>query len=79
MKHRVVPHSALGCYIVERVFGHTRKNSDGKEFSVRDVAEQHILDDLGFIPSLDDWMDEMEEKPWMCGFNKIKDKIKVVD
>ena len=79
MKHRVVLHSALGCYITERVFGHTLKNSEGKEFSVRDVAEQHIIDDLGFLPSLEDWTDEIQDQPWMSGMNKLKDKIKVVD
>jgi hypothetical protein len=23
---------------------------------VRDVAEQHVLEDLGFIPALSDWL-----------------------
>lgn len=47
--------------------GTTIKNSDGKEVSVRDVAEQHILEDFAmkFIPSAQDYLQEMEFKSWM--------------
>ena len=53
VRHRAILHSAFGCYIVEQMFGRTRRNSDGKEYSPRDVAEDHILQDLGFIPSME--------------------------
>ncbi len=33
-------------------------NSGGKEVFVRNVAE-HVLEDLGWIPSLSDWLREM--------------------
>lgn len=29
-----------------------RVNSDGREYSVRDIAEDHVLEDLGRIPDL---------------------------
>ena len=73
--HRCVFHSAFGIYIIEDIFGRTITNSDGKEVFVRDVAEQHVLEDLGFIPSLSDWMREMEAKPWMAGAKKLPIKI----
>lgn len=65
--HRCVFHSALGIFLIEDIFGRTLTNSEGKEVFVRDVAEQHILEDLGFIPSLSDWLKEMPVKPWMAG------------
>jgi hypothetical protein len=68
--HRCVFHSAFGIYIVESIFGRTLTNSDGKEVFVRDVAEQHVLEDLGFIPSLSDWLREMPSQPWMAGMRK---------
>jgi hypothetical protein len=42
-------------------------NSDGKVVSVRDIGEQHILEDYAgkFIPSAQDFLAEMEYKPWM--------------
>jgi len=73
--HRCVFHSAFGIYIVEDVFGRTLTNSDGKEVFVRDVAEQHVLEDLGFIPSLSDWLHEMPAKPWMAGARKFPIKL----
>ena len=75
VKHRAVLHSAFGIYLAERVFGHNVTNSAGRQVSVRDVAEQHVLEDLGTIPSLDDWLDCMELKPWMGGPSR---KVRVV-
>lgn len=67
VKHRVVFHSAFGIYLVERIFGILLVNSDGAKVSVRDVAEDHVLEDLGTIPSLDDWLDHMTLETWMGG------------
>lgn len=68
--HRCVFHSAFGVYLIEDLFGRTLTNSDGKEVFVRDVAEQHVLEDLGCIPSLSDWLREMPVQPWMAGARK---------
>jgi hypothetical protein len=68
--HRCVFHSAFGIYVIEDIFGRTLTNSDGKEVFVRDVAEQHVLEDLGWIPSLSDWLREMPSQPWMAGARK---------
>lgn len=45
----------------------TIKNSDGKNISVRDIGEQHILDDFGnrFIPTAQDYVEHMDYKDWM--------------
>ena len=67
MRHRIVFHSAFGIYLVERIFGTLITNSDGAKVSVRDIAEDHVLEDLGTIPSLDDWLDHMELAQWMGG------------
>lgn len=67
VRHRAVFHSSLGCFIIEQIFGHTMKNSDGREVSVRDVAEDHIIEDLGFIPTLEKWMTTMQIENWMGG------------
>src|SRR5262245_21387347 len=75
--HRAVFHSAFGIYVIEEIFGRTVTNSDGKEVFVRDVAEQHVLEDLGCIPSLSDWLKEMPCKPRMAG--QRKGKVEIVD
>lgn len=67
MRHRAVLHSAFGIYIVEKVFGVTLRNSDGAVVSVRDVAEHHVIEDLGKIPTLQDYLQHMALEPWMSG------------
>lgn len=67
VSHRCVFHSAFGIYLIEEIFGRTLINSDGLEVCVRDIAEQHVLEDVGFIPSLSDWLHEMTVQPWMAG------------
>jgi hypothetical protein len=59
-------------------------NSDGKHISVRDIGEQHVLEDFGmrFIPTVQDYLENMEYKDWMGNtgksvppsFKKINDK-----
>lgn len=43
-----------------------RRMSDGKQVSIREIAEQHVLEDFGsFIPTAQDFLGEMEIKNWM--------------
>lgn len=74
VRHRAILHSAFGCFIVEKVFGRTRVNSAGKTYSPRDVAEDHIQQDLGFIPTMDKYLNNMEIQPWMSGTEKGKNR-----
>jgi hypothetical protein len=75
MKHRAILHSSFGCYLAEQFFGHNITNSDGKQVSVRDISEQHVLDDMGFIPSLDDYLNGMPFYNWLGGRPKNKTVI----
>jgi len=67
VRHRAILHSSFGCFIVEQVFGTSRVNSAGKEYSPRDVAEDHCIEDLGFIPTMDKWLGNMTIQTWMGG------------
>ena len=67
MRHRALLHHTLGCFLVEQVFGAVRKNSAGRSYSPRDVAEQHILEDLGTIPAPSDYLRNMTLQNWMGG------------
>lgn len=70
IRHRALLHNAFGCFLVEKAFGTVRKNSDGKEYSTRDVAEEHIKEDLGFIPTVEQYLNNMTIQPWMSGTEK---------
>jgi len=69
-RHRAIFHNSMGPFIMEKIFGVTIMNSEGKTVSVREIAEQHIIEDFGFIPSVHDYLSEMEYKPWMEGKGK---------
>jgi len=64
-RHRALRHHAEGCFAAEALFGTTITNSDGREVPVRLIAEQHILEDLGRIPSFADWVRNIRPEPWM--------------
>jgi hypothetical protein len=74
MRHRAVLHSSFGCYLAEQVFGTYITNSDGKLVSVRDVAEEHIIQDLGFIPTVEKWLSNLTLEPWMSGSRKRSER-----
>ncbi|QNN98368.1 hypothetical protein SEA_LILMARTIN_128 [Streptomyces phage LilMartin] len=81
-RHRALRHHTEGCWEAERVFGLTikvKKKRTGVEVRVpvREIAEQHIFEDLGYIPSLSDWLKNMELKPWMGG--KVKTTVSRAD
>jgi hypothetical protein len=47
------------------VFGHTLRISTGREIPVRWIAEQHVVEDCGRIPSLSEWLRCIRPEPWM--------------
>ena len=67
VRHRAILHSSFGCFVVEKVFGTTITNSAGKQVCVRDIAEEHIMQDLGFIPTVEKYLNNMTIQPWMSG------------
>lgn len=72
VRHRAMLHSAWGVYLADKVFGSLMTNSDGKIVAVRDIAEEHILQDLGFIPTMEHWLKTMPIEGWMSGTRKTK-------
>lgn len=64
-RHRALRHHSRGIYWCEEQFGVTITNSDGKEIPVRIIGEQHVKDDLGFIPTVEDWLKAIKPERWM--------------
>lgn len=67
-RHRALTHTSWFLSVVlERVFGTNITNSDGRLVSVRELGEQHVLEDFGgrFIPSAQDYLANMELSDWM--------------
>lgn len=66
-RHRALRHHAEGIFLAERLFGVTILNSSGRRVPVRYVGEQHVLEDLGRIPTAQDWLSEIKPQRWMYG------------
>jgi len=64
-RHRALRHHAHGIYECERAFGDTITISTGKVVPVRLIAEQHVIEDCGRIPSVGDWLSRIGPEPWM--------------
>lgn len=73
-RHRALRHHTQGIFEAERVFGHTITNSDGKKVPVRFIAEQHVIEDLGFIPTLADWLKHIKPQKWMVRAGPVRDR-----
>lgn len=69
---RLIFHSAFGAFIIEALFGIYILNSEGKVVSTRQIAEDHILRVFRRIPSLGEWMKDIQQETWMAGSRKAK-------
>lgn len=70
VRHRSIYHHTLGVWLCQEIFGRTLtipKEHGSVEVPVRLVAERHILEDLGWLPSPKDYIDGMAIAPWMSG------------
>ena len=64
-RHRALRHHAEGIFMLETLFGTTIINADGRTVPVRLIGEQHVIEDLGFIPSFADWGRLIAPQGWM--------------
>lgn len=69
-RHRVLTHNSWFISAggpLEMIFGVTFTNSEGRQISVRDIGEQHILEDFGgrFIPTPQDYLERLPIEDWM--------------
>jgi hypothetical protein len=79
-RHRALTHNSWFLNsVLERVFGNSIINSDGSEVSVKAIGEEHVLEDYGhhFIPTAQDFLQEIEYKEWMNGQGVPGSRIKV--
>lgn len=64
-RHRALSHHSAGIWECQEVFGPLLTLSTSVKVPVKLIAEQHILEDLGSIPSLKDWFSCIKPQQWM--------------
>lgn len=70
VRHRSMYHHSKGIWDAQLIFGRTitvQVNGKDKRIPVRLIAELHVEQDLGWIPSPKDYIDGMIVKKWMGG------------
>ncbi|WP_435863227.1 DUF6915 family protein [Streptomyces prunicolor] len=70
VRHRSIYHHTEGVWLVQRVFGTTLDVPKGNRIvkvPTRLIAERHIIEDLGWLPSPADYIKGMPVEGWMSG------------
>jgi hypothetical protein len=71
VRHRAIYHHTLGVWLVQQKFGPvlevTRESGKVVKVPTREIAERHIIEDLGFLPSPADYFKGMPVERWMSG------------
>jgi hypothetical protein len=70
-RHRLLLHNSFGILLAEQVFGPALLNSAGRRVFVRDLGTQHLLEDLGFIPTVAECLAHIPCEPRMSGARKL--------
>ena len=74
-RHRALRHHAEGIFLCEQIFGSTITLSNGKVIPTRWVGEQHVKEDLGRIPSIQDWFSCIHPERWMGKSQKLSEEL----
>lgn len=70
VRHRSLYHHTEGVWLCQRIFGRVltvHREHGAVDVPVRLIAERHVLEDLGWLPSPKDYIDGMPIKTWMSG------------
>lgn len=73
-RHRALRHHATGIVECEEKFGmfiSVAREGVSKEVPVRLIAEQHLIEDFGKIPTVQDWFKCITPAPWMTRSQKL--------
>lgn len=64
-RHRALRHHTAGIFWCEQEFGPLLTLSNDKDIPVRLIAEQHVMEDMGFLPTPEWWLSQMALTPKM--------------
>ena len=62
--HRMLAHHTQGIQDAIALFGDTITNSNGRQVPTSLLASRHIVEDLGFVPTLDHYIELLHCPRW---------------
>ena len=78
-RHRAMRHHSEGIFLMEKMFGITLELSNGRVIPTRWVGEQHVKEDLGRIPTIQDWLSNLRPQSWMGKTEKIEEEVEATN
>src|SRR5215475_2593256 len=66
-RHRAMFHHSAGIQWLQEQFGEFFTNSAGKTIPLQHIGEQHVIEDVGCIPALSDWLRQVPKEKWHGG------------
>ena len=79
-RQRALRHHTLGIHECLTVFGEALTLSTGRVIPTRWVCEQHLVEDFGRIPTVQDWLENLEPRPWMArGARRLSTELESSD
>ena len=78
-RHRAMRHHSEGIFLMEKMFGVTLELSNGRVIPTRWVGEQHVKEDLGRIPTIQDWLSNLKPQSWMGKTEKIEQEVETTN
>lgn len=75
-RHRALRHHSLGIKECIKKFGDYLINSDKRKVAIKMIAEQHVIEDCGYIPSVQDWLMHIKPQPFMVQARKLSKELK---
>lgn len=74
VRHRALFHHNYGGAMVEKLLGHGIMNSDNKLVSIKEICDQHVVEDLSYIPDIADYFACIPEEDWyLNAYNAFMD------
>jgi len=81
IRHRALRHHSFGIYQSKIEFGEyitIIHNDEEKKIPTSQIGEQHIIEDIGFIPTLDDWIKLIPIQSWMKQGRRVTNRLDII-
>jgi hypothetical protein len=77
-RHRALRHHTTGVVECEQKFGVGLTLSSGRTIPTRWVAEQHLIEDFGRLPTVQDWLRCIQPAEWMTRARALSRELEAV-
>lgn len=78
-RHRAMRHHMTGVMECIRIFGPTITLSTGRVIPTQLIGEQHLMEDFGCLPTVQDWLRNIKPEKWMTNAKQLSKELEKVE